>query len=362
MNQPGASQGVRCVWVSRNRQTLQQLRQTGFEAVHPASVRGLWLAVRAGAYFVNCDAGDVGFLLSKGAVFVNLWHGIPLKKIGYDDERRAKQRPAPLGSARLRLDRWLNPRKAFRYDRVLSTSDYVTRYSFASAFDVLEADCLALGYPRTDILLASEAEAAAHVQRFEPALSALLEEIGAARVFLYAPTWRDSGEDFVVAAGLDFADLNRRLVQQDAYLLLKMHPYTKLDLSSLNGLDRIRVLPRDMDLYPLMRHVDVLITDYSSIYFDYLLLNRPVVFFCFDLAHYLNDCRSFYLEYDQVTPGIKAHNYAELCGALFEGVPDRYQEERAAVRAAFWGEYKGQASAALACQVSSLLSDARKNR
>ena len=88
------------------------------------------------------------------------------------------------------------------------------------------------------------------------------------------------------------------------------------------------------DIYPFLKHVDLLITDYSSIYFDFLLLDRPIIFFCFDLEDYLAKNRDMYFEYNKVTPGDKARNYAELKTCIIKALKgqDEYSEERRKIK------------------------------
>jgi CDP-glycerol glycerophosphotransferase (TagB/SpsB family) len=74
----------------------------------------------------------------------------------------------------------------------------------------------------------------------------------------------------------------------------------------------IRVLDNESDMYPLFAKVDLLVTDYSSIFFDFLLTNKPVLFFPYDKVTYLTKDRSMYDDYDLVTPGYKAYNFEEL--------------------------------------------------
>lgn len=89
------------------------------------------------------------------------------------------------------------------------------------------------------------------------------------------------------------------------------------------------------DVNILLPHLDILLTDYSSVYFDYLLLDRPIVFTPFDLQEYKNSSRELYEDYEDVTPGIKCKNWKEVEVALSELINghDNYKLERSLVRA-----------------------------
>ena len=90
------------------------------------------------------------------------------------------------------------------------------------------------------------------------------------------------------------------------------------------------------DVYPLMALSDLLITDYSSIFFDFLLLDRPILFFAYDLENYLSNDRNMYFDYDSMTPGAKCHSYDELEFQLEHivnnGCQDQYADMRIKVR------------------------------
>lgn len=342
--------GVRCVWVSRNAQTVRHVKELGFDAVQANSLLGVWLCLRAAVYFVNAGPNDISFKLSRGAVTVNLWHGIPLKKISFDNDRRRRcqEKNKKTALTREKIDQFLNPKKSFRYDFVLSTSEFVTDYSFKSAFDVPASRCLSFGYPRTDIFFLQNHSVEYFTQRYEPNLWKLRCWMKSyQKVILYAPTWRDTGEDFLTLSGIDFASLDQQLERKDACLLLKLHPFTKLDADAVKGLRHVRIVDHQVDIYPLMYFSDVLITDYSSIYFDFLLLDKKIVFFCFDKADYLSDCRNLYFDYDEYTPGVKVSDSETLWQAVFSEDTTEWKQHRAAVKQRFWGDYDGNAGARL---------------
>ena len=94
------------------------------------------------------------------------------------------------------------------------------------------------------------------------------------------------------------------------------------------------VINKDADPYVFLKMADVLITDYSSIYFDYLLLDRPIIFFAYDLEEYLSDSREMYFDYDEFTPGEKVNDYQELKSGIVKVIyySDQYKEARNLMR------------------------------
>ena len=347
---------IRCVWISKNKEIVSEIRGMGLKAENLRSLKGVYYCLKAGFYFINSDTKDICFVLSKGARYVNMWHGIPLKKIQNDNDKnevnvlRVKRRERASS-----FDKIFNPRDLFTYDYLLSTSDYVTEYSFSSAFDIPKERCLSLGYPRTDIFFKNKNEIDLHVKNYSKDLIPVVEWVKTkGKVYLYAPTWRDTKKDFIELSGIDFVELDEWLVEKNYCFLLKMHPYTNIDLSLLNGLESIKVVDKKADIYPLMTYVDTLITDYSSIYFDFILMDKPVVFFPFDIKEYLEDCRSFYLDYYKVTPGFKVYSYKEMLEVLSSPCDEELVSEREKIRRRFWGGSCGNSSEELALKLMKL--------
>jgi CDP-glycerol glycerophosphotransferase len=103
------------------------------------------------------------------------------------------------------------------------------------------------------------------------------------------------------------------------------------------------------DAYPLLKDVDLLVTDYSSIFFDFLLLDRPVVFFSYDLRSYLSDDRQMYFDYDSMTPGPKVQTTSALLGAVSEAISgkDEWKQERERVRNLVFAHTDGNSASRL---------------
>lgn len=331
---------VRAVWLSTDDGVVDALNEAGFEAYHRDGRRGRYATARAGRLFVSHDLGDVAKWWTGGAEVVQLWHGVPLKKIGRDVDR---------GWSRL---------TEFFFG-LFSDCDHLVVTSrnqadvFAGAFPVDRADVTALGYPRNDALLREfpgEDDVGDH---------SLDEVESLARdgpLVAYVPTWRRGFSERhgrpLATTDLDFADVNRVLARHDAHLLLKLHPSAEADVD-VAAHDRIVDCPADADMNALLRHVDVLITDYSSVYFDYLYLDRPVLFFAYDRESYA-DRPGFYFDYDEVTPGPVAESGDDLLDALDAtlGGEDGYAAERERVRSRFFDSVDARSAERVAREVT----------
>jgi CDP-glycerol glycerophosphotransferase (TagB/SpsB family) len=348
-------QDVEAVWLSMSSTVVRRIRALGFRAYHRLSPSGLWYALRAGVYIFDCRVMDVSSVASSGAVKVNLWHGVPLKMIERDIPQSSNAlAQANHGSPLVRAaNKVLRPQLSEKYDYILGTSR-ATCERFAGAFGVDTSQVINGGYPRTDVLLSGDDGA-----RFRmPEEERVIEQCRAyaregTRVMLYMPTFRDWRNDAERVIPIDWASLDEALQAHGGALFCKLHPNDQARLPDLAGLSRVHLIPSNVDPYPILRHTDALISDYSSIFFDYLLLDRPVVFYPYDLDDYRRYSRALYDDYDTVTPGPKAYDAAGLQRTLtsllssYDEHTQQYAAERAAVRSRFYEHVDDRASARL---------------
>ena len=345
---------VHAVWLSTSAAVVRRIRALGFPAYHRGSPIGLWYALRAGVYIFDCRVMDVSSVASRGALKVNLWHGVPLKMIERDiPQSNNALAQANHGSPLVRAaNKVLRPQLSERYDYILGTSR-ATCERLAGAFGVAITQMINGGYPRTDVLL-RDADS-----RFTmPEEQRVIEQCRAyaadgTRVMLYMPTFRDWRNDADRVIPIDWPALDWTLRERGGALFCKLHPNDQARLPNLEGLSRVHLIPSSVDPYPILRHTDALISDYSSIFFDYLLLDRPLVFYPYDLDDYRTFSRALYDDYDSVTPGPKAYDAVGLLQTLttllssYDEHARRYAAERAVVRGRFYEHVDDRASARL---------------
>lgn len=325
---------VRAVWLTKSAAVEADLRDAGYEAYHMGSLRGKLLALRAGYAVVSHGVSDVGSWYLRGATVVQLWHGNALKQIGND------QNPNRTLTNRVYYDLIDN------WDYLVVTSRDEPFRVFSRAYDFPEENVLPTGYPRTDALFGP---VEGSMVRQDEALHERLRSISEAeQLVAYIPTWR--GREFGPSSNpfdpdnFDPDAFEEFLAERDAHLVVKPHPRTELP-EDVRSKPRVHVLPKDFDLYPFLPLVDVLVTDYSSIYFDYLCLDRPIVFYPFDLDAY-EEKRGLYYEYGEVTPGPTVEKFDDLLDALddvLSGV-DEYAEERNRVTNRFYDACDGRSA------------------
>jgi CDP-glycerol glycerophosphotransferase (TagB/SpsB family) len=163
------------------------------------------------------------------------------------------------------------------------------------------------------------------------------------RIVLFAPTYRESGllVDYLPLPGIDRQGLINLLRRQDSVLLIRPHYYeARAARATVDAIGSEYVRTADetavADVNELLPITDVLITDYSSIFFDFLLLDRPIIFSCADRASYERE-RGFMIDYDSNTPGEKVRTGPEFLAALEDVLSgrDRHRAFRAEVRGRF---------------------------
>ena len=228
----------------------------------------------------------------RETMYLQTWHGTPLKRLGLDmDEVHM-----PGTNTEQYKKNFSAQAKEWNY--LLSPNLYSSAI-FKRAFD-FRGLLLETGYPRNDLLYAPDRQ-----QQAEQIKQSLRLPPGK-KVILYAPTWRD--DEFVTKGQyrfnlkLDLKQMQSRL-GDDYIVLLRMHYLIAehLDLTAFDGF--AYDVSAYGDIAELYLISDLLITDYSSVFFDYAHLNRPMVFFTYDLEKYASVLRGFYFDFEAVVPG-----------------------------------------------------------
>ena len=165
----------------------------------------------------------------------------------------------------------------------------------------------------------------------------MLETIGRYdKTLIYMPTWRDSQRDIFIQ-GMNLDLLNDVLANKNQVLLLKPHSNVVIE-DKLYALSNIVLMDGKMDIYPILPYTDVLITDYSSILYDYLLMsNKEVILYLYDYKEYLSD-RDFYYPYDENVVGRKVYTFNELLELIDTDDYSLNPADQQSIVDRFWGE------------------------
>ena len=295
---------------------------TDAEAVPRLSLKGLALLWRCGVCFVHHGPLDHYYALSDPRrQVVNLWHGITLKNIGIADRS--------LDSDRLK--------------RQILRSAQKYRWTVASSEDDAEAlrQCYGLdghavkvtGLPRNDRLIQEES---ALPPDMAGALMSLRQKCSGRRLVAYVPTWRSEDPTGFQLSPAQQQRLIELLAREEAVLGIKAHPNAPgqtLGLKHGQFIDLSKTHSPEIGV--LLHATDVLVTDYSSIWVDSLLLGRPIVGFCYDYDSY-TETRGFVADYETVFPGPLNRDFdallLDLEAVLHGGMgPARQRRQQAAL-------------------------------
>ncbi|MEZ9590424.1 CDP-glycerol glycerophosphotransferase family protein [Vibrio breoganii] len=289
------------VWATRSKVVEREVISRGFKVVKINSLLSYYYHLRAKYFFYDQSASDIDYALTLGGIRVNLWHGIPLKKVGH-------YRKDTIGKPDSKIKSFIRS-KVDLNEFILSPSDFISDV-MKEAF---QKDVILGPYPR-NLYLNGEIESdLSNEERF---WLNKISESGLKTIF-YLPTFRDKAE-FKFFGMKDLAEMNETVEHINKLgftLATKLHFAEGSDSSSILP-DGVINIPGHVDVYPILKKVDILITDYSSIYFDFLHLDREIIFYPYDLEYYRDEDRGLLFDYDSFTPGVKVNNRHELLSAL----------------------------------------------
>ena len=287
---------IRAVWISKDEKVVGYVKSLGYEAFKWGTLKAVWVQLRAGYAVVSNGISDLQHTFLGRAVIIDLWHGIPLKKICYDNKYEKD---------------WDSPRQKFR-DKIIriplgrmyyvATSETFVEI-YKSAFRCDKEHVLCLGQPRSDIFFEKD--------KPKPYFKGK-------NVILYCPTHRKEGAEIIDLKKIfDLDRLEKFLSENNYYFVVKKHFYHRNETEELDSYPHIiDITGEDVDIQRLIIEIKAMITDYSSIYIDYLLLDKPILFYCYDYERYLKEDREMYFKYEDVTPGVKARDFNELMEQL----------------------------------------------
>lgn len=296
--------GYRLIW-SVDRRSIKLFEGLGLPYVKRFTIKWFFLMPRA-EFWVNNVRMPNWIPKPKGTTYIQTWHGTPLKKLGLDiDEVRMP------GTDTERYKRNFI-HEASQWDYLISPNEYSSNV-FERAFNY-KGNILETGYPRNDFLYNFNEK---DVHTIKRKLNIPMDK----NVILYAPTWRDDEYYEIGKYKFDLKldlDLLQERLGDDYIILLRMHYLIaeQIDVSKYNGF-AIDVSDY-LDIRELYVISDLLITDYSSVFFDYANLQRPILFYVYDLEKYKDDLRGFYFDLKEDAPGPLLRTSNEVLTTILE--------------------------------------------
>lgn len=284
--------------------------------IETESIQGIRQALSAGVWFTSAGLPAYGTGLHKKRLIINLWHGVPLKKIALLDPNLKK-------AARIYFKKIFSE----NYTCILTTSHELIPL-MARSFAVSEDKIKVWGQPRNDGLFQKN-DCRKILGQLFPDLPEYTKTV------LYAPTFRDYGQvQLFPFKDFDQEQLEAFLEEKNMLLFIRTHVAEQGSAAPYLG-KRIRFLGNEQaeDVTGILNIFDCLITDYSSIYIDYLLTDKPMIFLPYDRQQYL-DGRGMNFDYDDVTPGPKPETFNDFLDAL-SPKEDFWKSERTRINRLF---------------------------
>lgn len=309
---------ARVVWLGGDDAEVREARAAGIRSYRRRSWRGLRATLRARVIGVTHGYGDVNRFVARGAFVVQLWHGIPLKLIQLDAAVTFSSN-APFAQGVLAgLLRRLYLRST-RGISLMPAASNVSAERLRSAFGIPAERVVVTGDPRDDVLCQGTPD-----ERRAAARALLAAELPpgtvteSTRLMMHAPTWRDGEHDPTLPADEEWALLDEWLTRNDTVLVLRPHQHSVGDYA-LGPARSSRIVLLDStirrDINPVLAGIDLLITDYSSIAYDYALIGNPVLFLAPDMEHY-TATRGLYQDYHEYSGAMEVNSWAALLARL----------------------------------------------
>ena len=302
------------IWAIKNHKK-KDINIKGAKLVEYLSIPYFYYMSKAKYWIFNCKMP--AYIVKKDEqIYLQTWHGTPLKRLGHDihvDEKTTFYRSKV--DAKTMYESY--DIDVARYNYMISPNPFCTKV-FQSAFGIDEKRLIETGYPRNDILVNAAEEDKIALKK---SLGLPLDK----KVILYAPTWRDNqfvNRGYTFKLEVDFHKWYDYL-GNDYVVLFKPH-YLIINHyqndESLKGF-LFNIDAKD-DIAPLYLITDVLVTDYSSVFFDFSVMKKPIYFYMYDLDDYRDELRGFYIDIYKDLPGKIYEDEGTLLTEILHGVYD----------------------------------------
>lgn len=317
-HQNNVDRSKKMVWITKNKKVYKDLELLSLPCEYLYSVKGIFYTIRASKVFITHQLKDINGALISGSEIIQLWHGMPIRKIGCGGDWL----PTTLnGKLQIILSKLFPYAYYMKCDKLVAFSA-ISKTMFREPFSIsfrnkkFDENILLLGQPRNDALNKE--------YLFDKKIFSELEELEGyknkySKIVSWLPTHRSLMKktiiDIIKESNFDLVYLDGYFRENNILLVIKVHFLELHLLENLISKSSNIILYKIADPYPLLSFTDILITDYSSVYFDFLITNRPMIFAPFDFEEYKNTV-DFYYEYNSITPGEKCYTWPKIISEL----------------------------------------------
>lgn len=278
-------------WHTKSKGIYNELKSQGKDVLYGMSWRSIWWHFRSKVHMIDDTTHDILGFLSVRCIRIDLWHGVPIKTFGY----MQKGHEGPSKGIRKFID-YLSSGGYWDDRLVLATSEF-TRNLLSKAKNQPKDKFIIASYPRNIHLYDKETR--------------LMNN----RIAFYLPTFRNNSNRNPVIQ-IDFVALNEMLKLHNIHFWVKPHFADISDWEKKGSFSNIKILRAQDNVYDWLHKTELLITDYSSVFYDFLLTGHPVLFFPYDYEYYMTEDRGFVLPYNENTPGDKVYDTKELFNSI----------------------------------------------
>ena len=271
---------IDAIWITKSIQVENSLRRMGLSVHNAYSLSGMFYQLTSEVMFCSVNSRDLNpFCIGPKTKLIQLWHGLPLKKIGYDVKITGLKR----------LKRWLRQKTVDNYSGIISPSSLFDKI-FMSAFNMPEEKIIRSPYPRCVGMF--------QLENSQTKLKKMYGVLSGKKVALYLPTHRDEGKSITVISDTvsELVKHDNLLEKLDLQIIVKLHFYDLKFIDHLKSSKNVILIYENIDIYPLLAISDSLVTDYSSVIFDYYYLNKPIIIHAPDVFEYKRKNRDLYLD------------------------------------------------------------------
>ena len=300
------------IWPLKHKKEIKNAK-----VVQYLSLTYFYYMARSKYWISNCKLPSYIYK-KKNQIYLQTWHGTPLKRLGHDivvSNKKFYRSGLSAEEMKKTYDDDVS-----KYNYMLSPNSFCTKV-FQSAFRINKERLIETGYPRNDIL-------SNYTKGYKQDIFKKYGLPSNKKIILYAPTWRDNQfnvSGYVFELKVDFK-LWKEILGEDYIILYKPHYLIINKMKKDKALDDfVYEIDADAEISDLYIISDILITDYSSVFFDYAILKRPIYFYMQDIKEYQHELRGFYLAIHKDLPGNIYETEKEM---LEDIVKDRFDYKR----------------------------------
>lgn len=301
-------------WITKDKKLYNQLKSKNKGVLYYYAPIAIWKSLRAGVSFLVNGYSDLNKIAAINSYTINLWHGFPIKKIVFDAELEVNF--YSFGKMN-RVLTFLSEKALLFLNNKIDLYSVSSNYDLermANAFKVNKDKFRITGTPRFDIINENKSKNSKVSNVFKKHNTTQGKNI------MYAPTWRENGWSSKQILS-NPKKLIEFLERENSYFFIKRHPLTikeEIESWGLRESQRIKFID-GFDINESYQFVDILITDFSSLIFDFGVLKKPIFYFISDLSEYANN-RGFYDDIVEISGNRILENWDQLINTLEKNV------------------------------------------